>query len=165
MIQLLIHPKSLCPIELLLLSRQSLVEVVSRNSLSIHRSFLRHKNQSSNSIRKILIVSHSSPRIIIPFEILASAESISPTTIGADLKITSSSTCRKVEIQSGNAEKTSTNKDLPNDLRLTLVKNRAKQSNPDEQHYNSNGNERTDEEQQQQQQQSTTNTDEEKQPR
>ena len=79
--------------------------------------------------------------------------------MGADLKITSSSTCRKVEIQGGNAEKTNTNKDLPNDLRLTLVKNRAKQSNTDEQHQNNNGNERIDE------QQPTSNINEDKQPR
>lgn len=60
------------------------------------------------------------------------------------MKITSSSTCRKVEIQGGMIDKP---RELPNDLRLTLGKNRARQSNNDEQHQTSDVNEANDEQQ------------------
>jgi len=65
-------------------------------------------------------------------KILAPSESSIPT----DLKVTSSSTFRKVEIQSGNIDKT-TSKGSSNDLRLTLSKNRTKQQNNDD--YGTNG--------------------------
>lgn len=70
------------------------------------------------------------------FFILVPTDSI-PSTLGADLKITSSSTFRKVEIQGGMSEKSNSSRDLPNDLRLTLGKNRTRQSNNDDQHQTS----------------------------
>ena len=52
--------------------------------------------------------------------------------MNTDLKITSSSTSRRVEIQSGNNEKSSSNKGSAHDLRLTLGKIRSKQPSIDE---------------------------------
>jgi hypothetical protein len=63
-------------------------------------------------------------------KILVPDQSISPT-IGTDLKITSSSTCRKVEIQSGNIDKSGSKEPTGGDLRLTLGK-RTKQHNNDQ---------------------------------
>jgi hypothetical protein len=61
--------------------------------------------------------------------ILVPVQSI-PPPIGTDLKITSSSTFRKVEIQT---DKTTTaNKGSSDDLRLTIGKIRTKQQNSDE---------------------------------
>ena len=52
-----------------------------------------------------------------------------------------------MEIQGGMIDKSNPNRELPNDLRLTLGKNRARQSNNDEQHQTSDGNETNDEQQ------------------
>lgn len=52
--------------------------------------------------------------------------------VDADLKVTSSNSCRTVEFQSGNAEKTASSKGLSNDLRHTLSKNRSKQAGTDD---------------------------------
>jgi hypothetical protein len=49
----------------------------------------------------------------------------------ADLKVTSSNSCRTVEFQSGAAEKTASSKGLSHDLRHTLSKNRSKQAEND----------------------------------
>ena len=50
----------------------------------------------------------------------------------ADLKVTSSNSCRTVEFQSGNPEKTASSKGLSHDLRYTLSKNRSKQAETDD---------------------------------
>ncbi len=84
-------------------------------------------NQSTSSIN-----TNNSLKKTTISKILAPSES----TIGTDLKVTSSSTFRKVEIQSGHMDKT-TSKGSAHDLRLTLSKNRTKQPNNDD--HESNG--------------------------
>ncbi|CAF0908358.1 unnamed protein product [Rotaria sordida] len=80
-------------------------------------------NQLSSSIN----TNNSSKKPTIS-KILAPNESIK--SIGdADIKVTSSNSCRKVEFQSGPIDKTSTNKGSSHDLRLTLSKNRTKHNN------------------------------------
>ncbi len=70
-------------------------------------------------------------------KILAPTDQLTRPTVGTDLKVTSSNSFRKVEIQSGNIDKT-TSKGSSHDLRLTLSKNRPKQPNNDDHDTNDN---------------------------
>jgi len=83
-------------------------------------------NQSSSSIKKTTF-----SKILAPTD--------QPIiSISTDLKVTSSNSIRKVEIQSGNIDKT-ISKGSSHDLRLTLSKNRPKQQlNNDDQETNGN---------------------------
>ncbi|CAF1362241.1 unnamed protein product [Adineta steineri] len=75
---------------------------------------------STNSLKKVLS------------NILASSES-TKSIMDGDLKVTSTNSCRKVEIQSDNIHPTITiSKEPPQDLRLTLSKNRTKHQNNDD---------------------------------
>lgn len=64
----------------------------------------------------------------------SSKKSIEPilSPYATELKVTSSSTSRKVEIQSGNPDPSSITKSSAQDLRLTLSKNRPKYSSNDD---------------------------------
>ncbi|UJR35388.1 hypothetical protein I4U23_028145 [Adineta vaga] len=63
--------------------------------------------------------------------ILAPSDSIKPA-IDHELKVTSSNSCRTVEIHSDTIHQTVTDKEPPQDLRITLRNNRSKQQNSDE---------------------------------
>ena len=63
--------------------------------------------------------------------VLAPGESAKPI-MDHDLKVTSSNSCRKVEIQSDTTHQTVTSKEPPQDLRLTLRNNRNKQHSSDD---------------------------------
>jgi len=81
---------------------------------------------TTNSIKKATIS-----------KILAPTDPLTRPSVGTDLKVTSSNSFRKVEIQSGNIDKT-TSKGSSHDLRLTLSKNRPKQPNNDDHDTNDN---------------------------
>jgi len=68
-------------------------------------------------------------------------------SMGTDLKVTSSNSIRKVEIQSGNIDKT-ISKGSSHDLRLTLSKNRPKQQQLNNDEHGTNGNQITNDDEQ-----------------
>lgn len=74
----------------------------------------------NNSLKKPII-----SKILAPTEPIMSI-------VDTDLKVTSSNSCRKVEFQSGNIDKSITSKESPQDLRFTLSKNRTKYQNNNE---------------------------------
>ena len=70
------------------------------------------------------LLNNPGKKVSIP-KILAPGES--PVSMAdADLKVTSSNSCRTVEFQSGHPEKTASSKGISHDLRYTLSKNRSK---------------------------------------
>jgi hypothetical protein len=91
-------------------------------------------NQSSSSLN-----TNNSLKKTTISKILAPNES-TVSIVDADLKVTSSNSCRKVEFQSGNTDKTIPSKGSSHDLRLTLSKNRTKQQMNDDLDNDTNGN-------------------------
>ena len=92
-----------------------------QNSIDNRHSDICDNNQSSiKTLKKPTI-----PKILPPNDSTISI-------VDTDLKVTSSNSCRKVEFQSGNIDKTVTSKGSSHDLRLTLSKNRTKHLNNDD---------------------------------
>jgi hypothetical protein len=90
-------------------------------SIDLYSDDLDDNQNTNNSLKKPTI-----SKILAPQDLLT------------DLKVTSSNSFRKVEIQSGIIDKTTT-KGSSHDLRLTLSKNRTtKQSNNDDHQINEN---------------------------
>jgi hypothetical protein len=109
-------------------------------SASDQPSVARKTRFSQPFVDPSIFSSQSKPIVELYSDDLNASDQSIPPTIGTDLKITSSSTCRKVEIQSGNIDKTGS-KESSSDLRLTLGKIRTKQQTNDE--YGTNGGEPT----------------------
>jgi hypothetical protein len=98
-------------------------------------------NQSSSSIN----TNNSLKKTTISKILAPTDQPIIP--MGTDLKVTSSNSIRKVEIQSGNIDKT-ISKGSSHDLRLTLSKNRPKQQQSNNDEHGTNGNQITNDDEQ-----------------